>query len=290
MPKLQATSTFRFLILGPFFATLLCSFSAAGQQQESSLPDAPSFAQPVAHTNSLPLTPPPAGGQTSSTDTTPPPRDETNLKKGLKRGLEDQKAIYIAPFHRKNLKWDLLFLAGTGGLIALDKHASGALSREHTDVSQVISDIGLYSTVGAVGLLGISSLKTKDEKARETALLGAEAFANTFVVYTFTQLAAGRERPLEGNGNGDFWKNNTLGSSFPSGHSAFTWTLASVVAHEYPQPWVQWLSYGTATTVSVTRFTGLKHFPADVAVGAVFGYLIGQHIFHAHCKHCRNFN
>lgn len=37
-----------------------------------------------------------------------------------------------------------------------------------------------------------------------------------------------------------------------------------------------------ATTVSVTRVTGLKHFPADVAVGGVFGYLIGQHIFHAH--------
>jgi hypothetical protein len=41
--------------------------------------------------------------------------------------------------------------------------------------------------------------------------------------------------------------------------------------------------YGTAITVSVTRVTGLKHFPADVAVGGGFGYLIGQQIFRAHC-------
>jgi hypothetical protein len=60
--------------------------------------------------------------------------------------------------------------------------------------------------------------------------------------------------------------------------------MASVLAHEYPQPWVQFLAYGTAATVSVTRVTGLDHFPADVAVGGVFGYFIGQHIFHAHSR------
>jgi len=60
--------------------------------------------------------------------------------------------------------------------------------------------------------------------------------------------------------------------------------MASVLAHEYPHPWVQLLAYGTATTVSVTRVTGLQHFPADVAVGGVFGYLIGRHIFHAHSR------
>jgi len=43
-----------------------------------------------------------------------------------------------------------------------------------------------------------------------------------------------------------------------------------------------WL--GTATAVSATRFTSLKHFPTDVVVGNTFGYLIGRHIFHAHCK------
>jgi membrane-associated phospholipid phosphatase len=198
--------------------------------------------------------------------------------------LQDQKDIYTLPLRRRNLKWTALFLAGTAGLIAADKHISGEIGGEHADVSRTISDVGLYSMIGTVGVLGLSGWKTGDARQRETALLGGEAVANSGIVLVATQLIAGRQRPLEGNGEGDFWKNNTLESSFPSGHSTITWTLASVVAHEYPSPWVQFLTYGAATTVSVTRVTGLKHFPADVAVGAVFGYFIGQHIFHSHCK------
>jgi membrane-associated phospholipid phosphatase len=209
----------------------------------------------------------------------------------LHRALWDQKEIYSAPFHRRNVKWDLLFLVATGGLIAGDRYISGAISRDHVDVSQHISDIGLYSMSASVAGLWLSSLKTHDDHARETGILGAEAFANTAAVLGVMQLIAGRERPTEGTGNGRFWQNNALDSSFPSAHSSFTWTMASVLAHEYPRPWMKWLAYGTATTVSVTRVTGLKHFPSDVAVGGTFGYLIGQQIFNAHCvmglsSHC----
>jgi membrane-associated phospholipid phosphatase len=201
----------------------------------------------------------------------------------LHRGLQDQKEIYSAPFHRRNLRWDLVFLAATGGLIAGDRHISGALSRDHVGVSQHISDIGMYSMTASVAGLWLSSLKTQDAHASDTGILAAEAFGNTAAVVGLMQMIAGRERPTEGNGNGRFWQNNAFGSSFPSAHSSFTWTMASVVAHEYPKPWVRWLVYGTATTVSVTRVTGLKHFPADVAVGGALGYLIGQQIFSGHC-------
>ena len=200
----------------------------------------------------------------------------------FRRALQDQKDIYRAPFRRRNLKWDLVFLAATGGLIAGDRHISGTLSRDRTDVSQHISDVGMYAMTSSVAAIWLSSLNTKDEHANETGILAAEAFGNTAAVVGLMQVIGGRERPSEGNGNGRFWQNNSFGSSFPSAHSGFTWTMASVVAHEYPKPWVRWLVYGTATTVSVTRVTGLKHFPSDVAVGGVFGYLIGQQIFNAH--------
>lgn len=202
----------------------------------------------------------------------------------LHRAVLDQKDIYSAPFYGRNLKWDLLFLAATGGFIAGDRYISRAVNPNHATVSQDISNIGLYSMAASVGGLFLSSLKTQDAHARETGFLSAEAFANMAAVLSFTQLIAGRERPTEGTGNGRFWQNNTLGSSFLSAHSSFTWTMASVVAREYPKPWVRWLVYGTATTVSVTRVTGLKHFSSDVEVGGVFGYLIGQHIFNGHCS------
>jgi membrane-associated phospholipid phosphatase len=206
------------------------------------------------------------------------------FKKTIGRLGKDQAEIYSAPFHRSNLKWDALFLAGTGVLIATDMHASRALPGNHADISRNISSAGLYGTSAAAGVLWLSGLATHDEHAREAGTLSAEAFANTVPVYAGLQLITGRERPNDGSGNGRFWRNNALNSSFPSGHALFTWSMASVIAHEYPRPWVKWLAYGTATAVSVARFSGREHFPSDVAVGSVIGYLVGRHIFQAHCK------
>jgi membrane-associated phospholipid phosphatase len=264
--------------------TLLATTAAAsGSDFQASLPDAPSavlaqrFHGPAEDASKTQ----PRPSDAASADPASP--QDANRSSLLRRAIWDQKGIYTAPFHRRNVKWDLLFLAATGGLIAGDKHISGALSPDHADVSQHISDVGMYSMTASVAGLWLSSLKSHDAHARETGVLAAEAFANSAALYGLTQFVAGRERPTEGSGNGRFWQNNALGSSFPSWHSTFTWTMASVVAHEYPKPWVRWLVYGTATTVSVTRVTGLEHFPSDVAVGGTFGYLIGQQIFKAHC-------
>jgi membrane-associated phospholipid phosphatase len=206
------------------------------------------------------------------------------FKKAFRSFGKDQAEIYSAPFHRSNLKWDALFLAGTGVFIATDRNASRALPGTHINISRNISAVGLYGTSAAAGVLWLSGLATHNDHARETGALSAEAFANTVPVYVGLQLITGRERPDEGSGNGRFWHNNALSSSFPSGHALFTWSMASVIAHEYPRPWVKWLVYSTATAVSVTRFTGREHFPSDVVVGSVVGYLIGRHIFQAHCK------
>ena len=223
-------------------------------------------------------------GSTADSQGTQSRSSDGAFNKALRRFGKDQADIYSAPFHGPNLKWDALFLAGTGVLIATDRQASRALPGTHINISRNISAVGLYGTSAAAGVLWLSGLATHNEHARETGALSAEAFANTVPVYVGLQLIAGRERPDEGTGNGRFWHNNALSSSFPSGHALFTWSMASVIAHEYPRPWVKWLVYGTATAVSVTRFTGREHFPSDVMVGSVIGYLIGRHIFHTHCK------
>jgi membrane-associated phospholipid phosphatase len=270
----------------------LCGLSvASGSAQlaaETPLPDAPSALESSAIPVSQLRFPAPTGSQGPTNQQSANQNASDRSLVGLiKRGLRDQKEIYSAPFHRQNLKWDALFLVATGSLIAADKYITGAISHNNLTVSQDISNIGLYSTLATTGVLYLSGIARKDDHTRETGFLGLEAFGNTLVVDAVAQLIAGRERPLEGNRNGRFWVNNALDSSFPSQHSGLTWSMASVLAHEYPKPWVQLLAYGTATTVSVTRVTGLKHFPSDVAVGGVFGYFIGQHIYHAHSRFFR---
>jgi membrane-associated phospholipid phosphatase len=206
------------------------------------------------------------------------------LTRWVKRGLRDQADIYTAPLHRSVLKWVIGLPVVTAGLIAIDKHASGALPRNPSSASADISDVGLFATAGAVGVLLIDGRAQGDSHAFETGVLGAEAMANSGVVYAVLQLIAERERPLQGTGQGHFFQTSGLDNSFPSGHTIITWTAASTIAHEYPKPWVEWLAYGTAAAVSVTRFTSLQHFPSHVVVGSTLGYLIGRHIFHAHCK------
>jgi membrane-associated phospholipid phosphatase len=206
------------------------------------------------------------------------------LTRWVKRGLRDQADIYTAPLHRSEMKWVIGLPVVTAGLIAIDKHASGALPRNPSSASADISDFGLFATAGAVGVLLIDGKTQGDSHALETGVLGAEAMANSGVVYAVLQLIAERERPLRGTGQGHFFQTSGLDNSFPSGHAIITWTAASTIAHEYPKPWVEWLVYGTAAAVSVTRFTSLQHFPSDVVVGSTLGYFIGRHIFHAHCK------
>ena len=206
-------------------------------------------------------------------------------KRALKRGLEDQKEIWTAPFHRKNMKWDALFLAGTGLLIAYDEEILHAVPNNGTGVSSNISNAIIAGTgVSLGGIYFIKGLHGGDEHAKETGVLAIETLANTFLVYAPLQLIAGRQRPNEGTGEGNFFQHHSVNTSFPGGHSMFEFAMATTIAHEYPRWWVQFLSYGAATALTGARMTAKMHFPSDLLVGGALGYLIGTHIFHAHCN------
>lgn len=271
---------------GPTFpatlTVLVCLFAATvlANAQES-LPDAPSAALREGPQASQPG----SGSQICcSRNSRRSGATESSAVGLVKRGVQDQIGIYLAPFRKSALKWDIGLTAVTGGLMVVDPNASRQFSGTSSTPSLQASDVGLYGTMGTVGIFYLSGAMTDNPHAKETGFLGAEALANTAITYTLLKTATGRERPQVGDGNGRFWHYNRLGSSFPSGHAALTWAGASVIAHEYPKRWVQVLSYGTATAVAFTRYSGRAHFPSDVVVGSAFGYLIGRHIFNSHCR------
>ena len=205
------------------------------------------------------------------------------IVRNLRRGLQDQKELYAAPFKVKNLKWDVLFLGTTGALLATDRQVMRNISNDNVDIGHQVALGMLLGTAAIPGITWLYGLKTGDRHADETGYLTLESLANTFLIYTPMQFIAGRERPDEGTGNGRFWRHGGFNTSFPAGHPMFTWAMASVVAHEYPKTWVKVLVYGAAVSVSGGRLVGRNHFPSDVWVGSILGYLIGTHIFHAHC-------
>ncbi len=252
--------------------------------------DAPSAV--VTRDLQLAALPPQASSPGTVPATTQAPKDQNfdlSVGQWIRRFGDDQWNIWSGPFRTKSaIKWDLLFAAGTGALIPADRHITDSLarnlSRNDLNVSREISNVGSYTTIGSVGALWIVGAATDNAHARETGILGVESVANAAAVWAVTNTLTRRERPLEGTGRGRFWVNNGLKSSMPSAHSTLTWAAASTIAHEYPKPWVEGLAYGAATAVSVTRVTGLRHFPSDSFVGAFFGYFIGREIFKLHCS------
>lgn len=218
---------------------------------------------------------------------------KTSEKAFLKNLWCDQKAIWTVPVHSgSHLGLVIPLAAATAGLIAADKYAGreisehppGTIYRAGTDISLLGSAEGVVGITGT--MYGIARL-AHNEQMRTTALLSFEALADAGIVQEILKVTTQRERPTEANGRmliddarGKFWAG---GYSFPSGHAMSAWALASILASRYrDKPAVKYGAYGLAALVSVARLPARQHFPSDVLVGSVFGYLIGHYVARSH--------
>jgi membrane-associated phospholipid phosphatase len=201
----------------------------------------------------------------------------------LKNLVSDQKSIWTSPIRLRwaDGAWLFPLAAVTGGFFATDRAVPPALSTDPKKLNHYsnFSNYGVYSLVGAGGGLYLWSKLSHDDQHRETGILAGEAAIDSFAVDTTFKYAFGRERPNQGQGLGNFFQR---GVSFPSDHSAVAWSIASVIAHEYPGPFTQIAAYGMATAVSASRVLGKQHFPSDVVVGGAIGWLIGRQIYRLH--------
>jgi membrane-associated phospholipid phosphatase len=193
----------------------------------------------------------------------------------------DQKQFWATPFHldREDAKYLVPFAAFTGALIAGDSWISRQVPASQINRSKSISDYATYSLIGAAGASYLWGHFTHNDHLGETGFLAGQAAfesaAVTYLLKTMTQ----RPRPLVGNGKGTFYQG---GTSFPSEHSAIAWSIASVVAHEYPGTWTKIAAYGLASTVTLTRVTDKQHFSSDVVVGSALGWYLARQIYRAH--------
>src|SRR6266853_2784692 len=201
----------------------------------------------------------------------------------LKNLVSDQKSIWTSPIRLRwaDGAWLFPLAALTGGFFATDRTVPPALSGDPKKLNHYsnFSNYGVYAMVGAGGGLYLWSKLSHDDHQRETGILAGEAAINSFAVDTTFKYAFGRERPNQGQGLGNFFQH---GVSFPSDHSAVAWSIASVIANEYPGPLTQIAAYGLATAVCASRVLGAQHFPSDVVFCRVIGWLIGRQIYRAH--------
>jgi hypothetical protein len=195
----------------------------------------------------------------------------------------DQKQIWTSPARLRfpDTEW-LVPLSGiTAGFLVTDSEVGRSISHDPKTLSQYsnFSNAGIGALIGGAAGMWLLSYPSHNEHWRETGLLAGEAALNSLIPVEVAKYSLGRERPLQGTGDGRFFQG---GVSFPSEHSAAAWAVAGVIAHEYPGPLPKLFAYGMASFVSYSRFRAAQHFPADVFVGSIVGTLIAQQIYSRH--------
>jgi membrane-associated phospholipid phosphatase len=218
----------------------------------------------------------------------PPSRSadhENSLNFGLlKRIAKDQEQIWTFPRHMTWADGDILVPFGmtAGALLATDSDYSRSLSNSPSRLNNSVkfSNYGIGAMAGIGGGLWVMGKFTHDDHKKETAILAGEAAVNSYLVATGLKYTFGRLRPLDQpQYSGQFWSG---GSSMPSEHAAAAWSIASVIAHEYPGPMTSVLVYSLASAISMARVTGKQHFNSDVFIGSAIGWYVGKQAYRAH--------
>jgi membrane-associated phospholipid phosphatase len=202
----------------------------------------------------------------------------------VRRFVGDQRELWTSPakLRLSDTEW-LVPLSGiTAGLFVTDRDFSKHVSQNPTMIRhyKTLSDAGVAALVGGAGGLWVLGHVSHNQHWSETGFLAGEAALNSLVMVEGLKYSFQRERPYQGDGSGSFFRNG--GTSFPSEHAAAAWSVAGVIAHEYPGPFPKIMAYGLASLVDISRVRAHQHFPSDVLVGSVIGNLVAQNIYSRH--------
>jgi membrane-associated phospholipid phosphatase len=231
---------------------------------------------------SMPPSAPMAAGQSGT-----PICGITHLGRCIRDLGEDDKGIFTSPLHMRatDAYWLAPLGAATGLAFAYDDSAEQrvGVDASRTSTANSIANFGSFYATGAEGAgIYFLGLARHNPKLAETGRLGAEAVIDSGTVTLATKLVSNRQRPLQGNRQGDFWAQGTShwewDSSFPSDHATASMALARVVAGEYPHWYVALPAYGFAETIGISRILANQHFPSDVLVGQAVGFLAGTYL------------
>jgi membrane-associated phospholipid phosphatase len=190
---------------------------------------------------------------------------------------EGQRDFWTMPlrFRLNDAFWGVPFGITTGALIAADTSIQKELPTDPNTIKR-FDNISNYGAMAFGGLVGGSYLLGKAKHntyLSDTAWLAGEAGLNGLITTYALKSILGRQRPDEGNGQGDFFSG---GQSFPSEHATAAWSVATVFANRYPSFWTKFFMYGGASTMTASRVLGRRHFASDTFVASALGWYFGH--------------
>jgi len=179
-----------------------------------------------------------------------------------------------------------------GGLFVgaqLDKSIGEGISKHPSStmdsIGKTVEPFGQYGAYVVLAGFAAEGIWGEDPRALRTSQQGLEASVLTLITVGVLKHTVDRPRPnTAGFGEGLHFSLSNV--SFPSGHSAQAFTVATVISENYgdDHAWVPWLSYGTASLVGLQRVYTKEHNPTDVVAGAAIGYFTAKWVMHRHNK------
>ena len=179
----------------------------------------------------------------------------------------------------------LLALGAVGVLLTFDRQIMDTVQANQSETLDHIieftngfgEDTNLVPLVMGTFAVG---LVFDDERSKDAAVAALPAVILGQTVVEILKSATHRKRPnssespyvFEGPA---FGSDNT---SFPSGHSAAAWSVATVFAEQYKHehPWSPYLAYGLAALTSYSRVYKNRHWMSDVTLGAIVGHVTAK--------------
>lgn len=124
------------------------------------------------------------------------------------------------------------------------------------------------------GLIGILLLLLEPTHGRNFFMTALMAYALEIPLYTIIKRTIKRARPFNTIPGMKFLIAPPDEFSFPSGHTAAAFLMAILLSHFYPAVQVPALIW--ALLIGFSRIYLGVHYPTDVAVGAVLGYVVAK--------------
>jgi len=143
-------------------------------------------------------------------------------------------------------------------------------------------NFGSVWSFGVIGAFDIWGEAAGDATAKNTAMDALTAsIIGPGLIGTSLKNVVGRVRPGSATRTFEF-KPFTNNQSFPSGHAAQAFAVATAIAENYPEWWVQTLCYGSAGLVGYARIEQNAHYASDVVAGALLGWWVARAVVHRH--------
>lgn len=137
--------------------------------------------------------------------------------------------------------------------------------------NKVISRTEPYLAVGVPVAMAVASWINHDKQLFKDAVYVGTSVAGTFVLTYGMKYLFDRQRPYERYPHRVHPFSTESSPSFPSGHTATAFALATSLSIKYPKWYVIAPTAVWACSVGVSRMNEGVHYPTDVLAGAAIG-------------------